>query len=79
MAAIVGTVSRFGLRNKAHHRNQPKKRKLALYKPILHFYSHLKQLYMSNKAEHFSYEGGCGVRGRTRIEVMKRRAGLCYR
>ena len=46
MAPIVGIVSSCGLRNEARRRNQPIKSKLALYKPLLHFYS---QLYMSNK------------------------------
>ena len=50
MAAIVGITSRRGLRIETH-RNQPNKSKLALYKPLLHFYSYLKQLYMSNKTE----------------------------
>ena len=49
MAAIVGIISRHGLRNESRHRNQPNKSKLALYKPLLHFYSHVKQLYTSNK------------------------------
>ena len=71
MAAIIGIVSRHGFRNEAHHRNQPNKSKLALYKPLCHFYSHLKQLYMSNKIERFSYKGGCGVHGRTRIKAIK--------
>ena len=26
-----------------------------------YFKSHLKQLYISNKMEHFNYKGGCGV------------------
>ena len=26
--------------------------------------------------KHFSYKGGCGMHGHTRIEVLKRRAGL---
>ena len=79
MAAIDGIVSRRGLRNKAHHRNQPNKSKLALYKPLLHFYSHLKQLYINNRTEHFSYKGGYGVQGHTYIEGIKRRADLGYR
>ena len=61
MAAIVNIISRRGLAIKAHCRNQPNKSKLALYKPLLHFYSHLKQLYISNKTEYFSYKGVCGV------------------
>ena len=79
MAAVVGIVSRHGLRIEAHRRNQPNKSKLTLYKPLLRLYSHLKQLYISNKMKRFSYKGGCGVRGRTRIEAFKRRAGLGYR
>ena len=80
MAAIGGIVSRrghrHGLRNEACHRNQPNKSKLAQHKPLLEFYSHLKQ---SNKIEHFSYKSGCSMRGHTRIEEIKRRAGFGYR
>ena len=72
MVAIVSINSRRGLRIEAHHRNQPNKSKLALYKSLLHFYSHLEQLYISNKTEHFSYKGGCGMRGRTHIEAFKK-------
>ena len=78
MAAIVSIVSRRGLRIEARCRNQPNKRKLALYKPLLRLYSHLKQPYISNQTKRFSYKGGCGVHGRTRIEAFKRRAGLGY-
>ena len=78
MAAIVGIVSRHGLRIEARCRNQPNKSKLALYNPLLHLYSHLKQSPISNKRKHFSYKDGCGVRGRSRIEMFKRRAGLGY-
>ena len=78
MAAIVGIVSRRGLRIEAGRRNQANKSKLAFYKPLLCLYSHLKQPYISNKTKHFSYKGGRGMRGRTRIEVFKRRAGLGY-
>ena len=85
MAAIVGIVSRHGLTIEARRRNQPNKEKsglgtrlpnkskLALYKPLLRLYSHLKQLYISNKMKRFSYKGGC-----TLIETFKRRAGLGY-
>ena len=79
MAAIFGINSRRGLRIEACHRNQPNKSKVALYKPLLHFYSHLKQLYISNKMEWFSYKGECGVCGRTCIQVFKRKPGLRYR
>ena len=78
MAAIVGIVSRRGLSIEAYRRNQPNKSKLVLYKPLLRSYSHLKQPYISNKMKRFSYKGGCGVHGHTRIEVFKRRAGLGY-
>ena len=55
------------------------KNKLALYKPFLHLYSHLKQLYISNKTKCFSYKGGCGVCGRTQhIKAFERRAGFGY-
>ena len=78
MAAIVDIVSRCGFRIEAHHRNQPNKSKLALYKPLLCLYSHLNQPYISNKTERFSYKGGHGVHGRARIEAFQRRAGLAY-
>ena len=72
MAAIVGIVSRRrGLRIEARRRNQPNKSKLALYKPLLRLYSHLKQPPISNKTKRFSYKGGCGGRGRSRIEALK--------
>ena len=79
MAAVVGIISRRGITIEAYHRNQPNKSKLALYKPLLHFYSHLKQLYISNKMKRFSYKGGCGMCERVHIEAFKRRAGLGYR
>ena len=78
MAAIVGILSRYGIRIEVHRRNQPNKSKLMVYKPLLHLYSHLKQPYISNKTKRFSYKGVCGVYGRTRIEAFKRRAGLGY-
>ena len=78
MAAIVDIVSRCGLRIEVCRRNQTNKSKLALYKPLLRLYSHLKQPYISNKMERFSYKGGRGVRGHARIEAFQRRAGLAY-
>ena len=78
MAAIVGIVSRHDLRIEVRHRNQANKSKLVLYKPLLCLYSHLKQPYISNRTKRFSYKGGLGMRGRTHIEVFKRRAGLGY-
>ena len=35
MADVVITVSRYGLRIEACHKNQPNKSKLALYNPLL--------------------------------------------
>ena len=78
MTAIVDIVSRRGLRIEAHRRNQPNKSKLALYKPLLCLYSHLKQPYISNKTKCFSYIDGRGVHGCAHIEAFKRRAGLGY-
>ena len=77
-AAIVNIISRHSLRIGARHRNQPNKSKLALYKPLLRLYSHLKQSYISNKTKRFSYKGGRGVRGRACIEAFQRKAGLAY-
>ena len=45
-------------------------RQLTLYKLVISCKTHLKQLYMSNKVEHFGNKGGCGI---------KRRVGLGYR
>ena len=42
MAAIVGISSVRGPRTVLHCRNQPIKSNPALYKPLLHFHSHLK-------------------------------------
>ena len=64
-------VSRHGLTIEAHRKNQPNKSKLALYKPLLHFYSQLKQLYISNKMECFSYKGECGIHGHMHIGMFK--------
>ena len=62
MAAVVSIISRCGLRIEVHHRNQPTKTKLAaLYKLLFQFKSPLKELYVSNKMEHFGYKGRCGI------------------
>ena len=79
MAAIVSIISRHGLTIETRHRKQPNKGKLALYHSLLHFYNHLKQLYISNKMEHFGYKGGCGIRWCTRIKMFNTRADLGYR
>ena len=57
MAAIVGIISRRGLRIEGRRRNQPNKSKLSLYKPLLCLCSHLKQPYISNKTKRFSHKG----------------------
>ena len=49
MVALVGIVSRCSLTIETCHKNQSNKSKLALYKALLHFYNHLKQLYISKK------------------------------
>ena len=41
MAAVVNIISRCGLSIDAHHTNQRNKSKLALYKLLMHIYSHL--------------------------------------
>ena len=79
MAAVVDIVSRHGLAIEACHRNQPNMSKLAMYKPSLHLHSHLKQLYISNKTERFSYKGGCGICEHTCIKTFQRRVDLGYR
>ena len=76
MAAIVGIISRDGLRIEVCRTNQLNKSKLVLYKPLLRLYSHLKQPYISNKTKRLSYKGGCGVHGRTRIEAFKKKRWL---
>ena len=76
MAAIVDIVGRHGIRTEVCHRNQCNMSKLVLYKPLLHFYS---ELYINNRTEHFSYKGGCGMRGYVCVDAFERRAGLGYR
>ena len=79
MSAVISIISRHDLSIGADCGNQPNKSKLALYKPLLHFNSHLRQLYTSNKTECFSYKGGFGVCGHhTHINMFKRIAGLGY-
>ena len=78
MATIVGIVGvalqfKFNIRS-----NQPNDTTLSLCKPWINFNSHLKQLYISNKTECFSYKGGYGILERTCIETFKTRAVLDY-
>ena len=49
VAAIVNNISKRGLTIEVRHKNQPNKRILALYKPLLYIYSNLKQLYISKR------------------------------
>ena len=65
MAAIVSTISRHGFVIELCHS------KLALCKSWIQLNNYFKQLYISNKIEHFSYKGGSDVCGRTRIERFK--------
>ena len=60
MGPIVDIISRCGLttRHKKHDKS-----KLPLYKPLLHFYNHLKQLYICNKTEHFIIKVGVAYVG----------------
>ena len=57
---ILGIVSRpwLVLSIDAHCRNQPRKTKLVLNKLLIHFNSYLKQMYINNKTEWFSYKVG---------------------
>ena len=68
MAAIVGIISRRGLTIEARLGNQPNKSKLVLYKSLLHFTSHLKQLYISKKTDCFSNKGWCVIVG---VQVLR--------
>ena len=52
---------------------------LRVSKALIHCNSRYKQLYLSNKIEHFSYKGGYGVRERMCIKDFKSRAGFGYR
>ena len=54
MAVVVSINSRYGVTLEECLRKQSNKTKLAM---LLHFKSHLKRLYISNKTEHFSYKG----------------------
>ena len=79
VATLVSIVNRLSLGIDKRCGSQPDKSKLALYKVLIHCKSYLKQLYLSGKAERFSYKGGCGICEHTCIEVFNRRAGLGYR
>ena len=56
---IKNSIHGCGLNNEAHHeRNQPNKAV-----QVISFTERMVLwLYTSNKMEHFSYEGGCGIR-----------------
>ena len=53
MITIVNINIGYGLIIEVHHRNQPCKSNLLLYKPLICFSSHLKQTYISNNMERF--------------------------
>ena len=71
MAAIVSIIGRRGVTIKARCRNQPNMSKIILYKPLLDFYIHLKQLYISKKKEHFNHKG--------RFDIYRRGVQYTYR
>ena len=75
--AVVDIVSRYGLSNDVCHKKQPDKSNLVLYRVLIHNNSHLKQLYICTKTEHFGYKYEC-ARAYTYLGI-KRRAGLGYR
>ena len=52
MAAVVGKVSRHGLRIETHHRSQRNKTIYKLVLKLLAVKSPLEQLYISNKVVH---------------------------
>ena len=80
VAALVGIISRCALAIEACCSNQPNKSKLALFKPLIHFYIYLKQLNISNKkGQHFSYKDGCCMGGGKHIEAFRRKADFGYR
>ena len=43
-----------------------------MYKALIHSNSHYKQLCLSNKMEHLSYKGECGICEHTSIEAFKK-------
>ena len=75
MATIAIVVDGRGLGIDTHLKNLTNKSLLALYKALVLSNSCLNQVYLSKKMVHFSYKGGCGVHGHTRIEAIKRRDG----
>ena len=67
MAAVVGIISGRDLSIHTHRENRVSY--IALYKPLLHCSSYLKQLYLSNKTECFSFKDRRGWCGCTLIEL----------
>ena len=72
IAAVVGVISGYGLSIDTCCGNPPNGSKLALYKLLICFNSHLKHTYVSKKTEYSGYKGGCGVLAHTCIKVYKR-------
>ena len=61
-AALIVSINWCVLRIEVCCRNQPNKGSyISLYNLLLLLYQSLKQLYINDKTEHFSYEGVCGV------------------
>ena len=74
MTAIVGIICRRGLRIElVIETNLIRVSYCCISHSPFFLLCHLKQLYISNKMEQFSYRGGCGICGFTCIEAFKRR------
>ena len=76
MSAIVGIITRRGLRIEACYNINLIRVSYHYISHSFQFHGYLNQLYINNKTEHFSYKSGCGV---MHIKAFKRRAGLGYR
>ena len=71
MAAIAGKNSGRGPRTIVHRRNQPTKSQPALYKPLLHFHSHLKISIHKQQAGVPQSQRWYGMHWHTHIKVSK--------
>ena len=79
MAAIVGIISRHGLRIELVVETNLVRVSYYCISHSFHFDSHLEQLYISNKMEEFNNKGECGICGYTCIKAFKNKVGLHYR
>ena len=60
MAVVVNIVSGHDISIHTRRENYLNKSNLALYKLLLYYNKHFKQVQLSNKTEHFSFKGRCG-------------------